>query len=645
MTIDRIKINAFGCHKDLELDFTEGINLIYGNNESGKSTLLAFVRAVLYGFDSRASGNPRKKYMPWGSGAEARFGGELTFTHEEHKYRAVALFTQSKRTDMITLYNDITGAVIPVPDGQSIGELILGLTASAFDCSVFAAQLKSREDFSRDKSGLLISRLSAVSNNTPESSSSEADHRLKEAMQRISAPRKGDGILDKLLQRQVALKDAIAHIEDREGRVGGLSNDLETMAVQEAKLDSRRKYYLQFSEIKQAFATLELRNLIKRKHREISQISDEIEAIKEPIDMDLYDLPESNSKLFLFLAVLLFLVFGGALFFSTYAFLKAMPLAVVVGGLAGTLLALCGSVICFLKRKKTLIPLSMPEDDRQRLEELENLLYKEQKDLDELLGDLTLDEHEERWEAATALIQSAELNQSTLLSIQQCSDEVLKQKLENTTAELMEVRNQISYTKACIDTLQLTDSQHQTADDIFSSDDIYGMMDDIEEKITFYRNKLEALSLARSVLARSSEELQTTFGPVINRRTQSYLEAITGTKHGDVRISGDFEVSVYDSAHMVCHVSDEYSGATEDQIYLALRCALLSLISQDNAPLPLYLDDPFVQYDDKRFAMAAEFLGHFTVNTGTQVILASCQSRAVEGFPGCNMLVLKGASQ
>lgn len=644
MTIDRIKINAFGCHKDLELNLTDGINLIYGNNESGKSTLLAFVRAVLYGFDSRASDNPRKKYMPWGSTPETRFGGELTFTHAQKHYRAVALFTQSKRTDIITLYDDITGAVISIPDGQSIGEWILGLTASAFDCSVFAAQLKSRGDFSRDKSGLLVSRLSAASNNTAESSCAEADRRLKEAMQKISAPRKGDGILDKLLQKQAALKEALSHIEDREGRVGDLANDLEALTAKETKLDSRRGYYLQFNEIKQAFSTLELRSVIKRRHKEMSQLSAEIEDIKEPIDEDLYDLPESSSKLFLFLAILLTAVFGAGLFFSTYAFLKSMSLGIVTGSLAGTLLALCGSIICFLKRKKTLIPQSVPEDDVQRLEALEKQLCKEQKEFDELLGGLTLEEYEQRWEAAAALIQSAELSKSTLLSIRQCSADVLTQKLESATAELMEIRNQISYTRACIDTLQLTGSQNQADDDIFSSDDIYGTLKKTEEQITFYRNKLEALSLARNVLSRSAEELQTTFGPVINMRTQNYLEAMTGFRHGDLRISGDFDVSVYDNANMVCHVSGDYSGATEDQIYLALRCALISLISPEGSPLPLYLDDPFVQYDDKRFAMAAEFLSHFTVNTGTQILLATCQSRAANSFPDCNTICLKGAA-
>ena len=63
-----------------------------------------------------------------------------------------------------------------------------------------------------------------------------------------------------------------------------------------------------------------------------------------------------------------------------------------------------------------------------------------------MLGGLTLDEYQHRWEDAVKLIQSSELNESTVLSIKQCSAEILSQKLEDTTAKLMEVRNQISYT-------------------------------------------------------------------------------------------------------------------------------------------------------------------------------------------------------
>ena len=40
MKIKKIKINSYGKLKEKEINFKDGINLIYGQNEAGKSTLI-----------------------------------------------------------------------------------------------------------------------------------------------------------------------------------------------------------------------------------------------------------------------------------------------------------------------------------------------------------------------------------------------------------------------------------------------------------------------------------------------------------------------------------------------------------------------------------------------------------------------------
>ena len=49
MIIKNIKINNFGKLENKELQFGDNINLIYGENESGKSTLLKFISSMFYG--------------------------------------------------------------------------------------------------------------------------------------------------------------------------------------------------------------------------------------------------------------------------------------------------------------------------------------------------------------------------------------------------------------------------------------------------------------------------------------------------------------------------------------------------------------------------------------------------------------------
>src|SRR6516225_10198315 len=75
MKIEQIHIDGFGVWSDRTWGpLARGVNVFHGPNETGKSTLMAFVRAVLFGFDRR--GTPRR-YEPLNGGSH---GGSLDVT-------------------------------------------------------------------------------------------------------------------------------------------------------------------------------------------------------------------------------------------------------------------------------------------------------------------------------------------------------------------------------------------------------------------------------------------------------------------------------------------------------------------------------------------------------------------------------------
>ena len=68
MNLQKLKINAYGKLKDKELEFKDHINIIYGKNEAGKSTILKFITNMLYGISKNKNGKPYsdfEKYKPW----------------------------------------------------------------------------------------------------------------------------------------------------------------------------------------------------------------------------------------------------------------------------------------------------------------------------------------------------------------------------------------------------------------------------------------------------------------------------------------------------------------------------------------------------------------------------------------------------
>ena len=72
MKLTGIQIDGFGVWRDLKLpDITSGVTVFYGPNEAGKTTVLQFVRTMLYG----ASGESRRRYLPPIDGGPA--GGSL----------------------------------------------------------------------------------------------------------------------------------------------------------------------------------------------------------------------------------------------------------------------------------------------------------------------------------------------------------------------------------------------------------------------------------------------------------------------------------------------------------------------------------------------------------------------------------------
>ncbi|AKF79074.1 DNA double-strand break repair Rad50 ATPase [Myxococcus fulvus 124B02] len=72
LRIDSLRVRRFGHFSELSLELGPGLHLMYGPNEAGKSTLLSFLRAMLFGFEKR--GHP-ERYAP--SEEDTPFGGEL----------------------------------------------------------------------------------------------------------------------------------------------------------------------------------------------------------------------------------------------------------------------------------------------------------------------------------------------------------------------------------------------------------------------------------------------------------------------------------------------------------------------------------------------------------------------------------------
>ncbi|MBR3961559.1 MAG: AAA family ATPase, partial [Clostridia bacterium] len=136
MKINSLNIVSFGKLKNLKIDFSDNLNIVYGDNEAGKTHIAEFIKVMFYGSGSRGKGenNLRKRYKPWDG---SKMGGSVDFTHSGKRYRLEREFKASSATDSVTLWDLDLGTSKSLSGSDNIGEQFFGISLGAFQQSVF----------------------------------------------------------------------------------------------------------------------------------------------------------------------------------------------------------------------------------------------------------------------------------------------------------------------------------------------------------------------------------------------------------------------------------------------------------------------------------------------------------------------------
>lgn len=136
-----MKIKNFGKIQNEELEFSPGINVLYGENESGKTTMHMFLKSMLYGIQ-RLRGRAAKKdvystYEPWEN--PITYGGILWFESAGKNFRLSRNFHKTYESEELICETD--GETLDVSQGDL--ETLIGISEAVYENTVSVAQLKS----------------------------------------------------------------------------------------------------------------------------------------------------------------------------------------------------------------------------------------------------------------------------------------------------------------------------------------------------------------------------------------------------------------------------------------------------------------------------------------------------------------------
>lgn len=212
MRIDSLYIASFGGIKNLKLDFSDNFNVVLGQNENGKTTIMAFIKMMFYGNErggNSLSKNIRKKYTPWNGD---RMAGSIDFTLCGKHYRLEKEFRSSNSTDKTTLFDlDLSEGYAVASD---IGSKLLGVSAAAFERSAFIGQFGFPEK-DTDAEGEISGKLSNLSLTGDENISFDEVHtRLQKAKLSLMSKSGKAGIYDKNLLKLEEISNDIKNAEN-----------------------------------------------------------------------------------------------------------------------------------------------------------------------------------------------------------------------------------------------------------------------------------------------------------------------------------------------------------------------------------------------------------------------------------------------
>lgn len=276
MKIKALHIASFGGLKNKDLDFQKPFNVVYGDNENGKTTIMNFIKMMFYGTErgsAQISKNMRKKYNPWDNSA---MSGSIDFELKNRNFRIEREFGNSNSTDKVTLIDLDLGTRESV--SADIGVKLFSLSPAAFERSVFIGQFGFPESNSIAE-GELNSKLSNITLTGDEAVSFDA-------------------VKSRLENAKFALMS-------KSGRAGEYDKNLKSLKELEGRLETAKQKQLQIELAKEASnkIILEIENLQQKADaisRKIEKEQDyrNAEKLRELLDLkQKLDTLNSNLKL------------------------------------------------------------------------------------------------------------------------------------------------------------------------------------------------------------------------------------------------------------------------------------------------------------------------------------------------------------
>lgn len=600
MKLINLHINGFGKFHDLSISLDEGLNVIYGRNEAGKSTLHAFLQAMFFGLErqrGRAAKNDLfSKYKPWNT--NVGYGGWIRVEYANQIYRIERDFFSPKDFQLV---NETLGRKIDPPKA-TMDQILCGLSETSYRNTISIGQLKSATE-----GGMVAELRNYIANmntsgnmalNITRATTFLKNQRKELERQMVpEAARTYTSLLGEIrtIEKEISAPEFENHLTEYEKKRAKVKEELSASQSEKEGL---------IQKVSKGRQVLESNHF--KDEASIQTYKDYVDDVYEEFEIARDICEKPTRKILSVFLFILGLISGG---FGVFLFLTPSPdltKALSSPYIAPAVLLLLALVLMISGIALLIKTRGYKKDFEYNTQVLEAIFSHHLGD--STISDTAMRAFAQRMEEFKRLGRALSSSELSIQSLNQKMDELHAQ--QTGFGEEIEKQQKLQW--------ELEKKLEQLAN---RKNQAEGLKDTLAENDRI-SNELAAIDLALETITTLSSSIRDSFGLYLNKEASELISGITGGIYNSISVDENLNIFMNTEEKLV--PIDQVSSGTMDQIYLALRMATARLIQSGPEPMPLIFDDSFVLYDDGRLKTVLKWL---KAAYSGQIIIFSCHRR------------------
>lgn len=682
MKIKNIKVNAYGNIENKDINLEEGVNIIHGANESGKSTLLNYIISIFYGISRNKDGkalSDYEKYKPWNSN---EFSGRISYKLENgEKYEIFRDFNKKNPKIYNDKLEDISDRFeTDKKDGSKFFIEQMGIDKQMYLSTVVSTQEEVRLD--EKNQNMLIQKIANLAGTGEDNVSykkalTKLQEKIRDEIGTNKTSQKPVNIIEKEIteinnkitetekyrnrkyeidEEKEQILSELKELEQQKQILQELQNSMKSEEETKNRLEIREKNrkdnIAKINELTNQKNTINaenervqsakshLQDIIKGHKENIEKLNSEIEKIANEKE-ETQEKEKPSISFMVITVVLAIALICSIILMKNYMFSGVLGVVIIAN--------IVFYVINKNKQKvnKAKLREKINQEKQYKREKLENQKQQIIANINTTEKELEKQEEEEKQVNSELSMLKGQIilleknNEKITEEIEQDNkaikeesnknkQQIIEKYKDKNINDLLYINDYQNYISKIEETINNNRIRIKGLEIEYNT--IVPQLDEMvvleekreadKEKLAELREKESIINIAIENLMDAYEEMKTTITPKFTKNLSESIQKISSNKYNKVTINDENGMIIENNRGEYVEAI-KLSTGTIDQLYLALRLSMIDELSKEN--LPIILDESFAYSDNNRLKNMLQYLTSELNNH--QTIIFTCTDR------------------